>query len=137
MQKKKNIFWKKSFFAFIQITLKVSIILANHTLYWIKIAISNIVGTFRDLSWTFNVVDQQCESIRSQSAFANFSVKLSVLFCAIFPSFQLLCLLLLAIYVFKVVIKEVFSIDEFSSVPFSDITTLLCNVQKYLHHQDK
>jgi hypothetical protein len=72
--------------AIIQITLKVRVVLANDTLYRVKVAISDVVSSFRDASQTFDVIGQKSEALGTQSSFANLSVELAVLVRAIDPT---------------------------------------------------
>ena len=91
---------------FDQITLVITVILADHTLNGIIISIPDVIGSLWNFSWTFNVVSQKGKTIRAQRSLADFSVKLSIFFCAVLPLLKLLSLLLLAVYVLEIVIKK-------------------------------
>jgi len=125
------------FFSLIKVSLKVAVIFTYHALHRVIVPISNIVSAFRNFSWALNVVGQQCESIRSQSAFTDFCVELSIFVSAVLPLFKLFFLLLLAVDVLKIVVEKIFSVEEFSPVPFGDITALICNAFEYLLHSGR
>lgn len=45
-----------SLLVFFKISLVITVIIANDLLYWVEIAVSDVIAAFRNFFWTFNVV---------------------------------------------------------------------------------
>ena len=108
------------FFTWIQVSFESLVILTNHSLDWVKVTISNIVGSFRNTTRTLNIICYQSKAIWSQTL-QDFCIKWAIFICAVLPRFNgfLLC-----VNIFEVVIEKIFALNKFSSVPFSNVTTL-------------
>ena len=117
-------------FAWVNVSLKTRIVLANNSLYGIIVAISNIISALRNSLRTLDVVGDQSETIRTQTL-QHFSVELAIVVCAVVPWF--FCLLIFA-NVFKVVIEEILTFDKLASVPLGNVTTLKSDKLKNLNN---
>lgn len=89
-----------SLLVFFKISLVITVIIANDLLYWVEIAVSNVIAAFRNFFWTFNVVGQESQAVGSQVVSNCLCVETSVIFCAVLPLWQFFCLLLLTFDVF-------------------------------------
>lgn len=107
------------FFADVQLSQELAVILANNPLNRVVEAVSNIVGAFRDLLRTFRVVGHQRFAVGPEVVRAHLSVEAAVLAGAVVP---------VLVLELQVVVKEVVSLDELAAVPLGHITSLIKRV---------
>ena len=100
--------------ASVQVTFELSIVFANYSLRWIVEAITNIIGAFRDILWTPDIVADERHSIRAESL-KLFSIESSILDRTIVP---------LLVLELQVVVEEVLSFDQFTTIPLRYVATL-------------
>ena len=103
------------FFTWSEFSLELTIILANHALQRVIVAISEVICAFRNSLRSLDVIRDECKSIRTET-FENLSVETSILLCRIGP---------VLVLEFEVVIEEVVAFNELSSVPLCDVTSLI------------
>ena len=122
------------FFSWIQVSFESLVILTNNSLNWVKVTISNIVGSFRNTTRSLDIICYQSKAIWSQTL-QDFGVERAIFISAVLPRFNGL---LLCVNIFEVVIEKIFALNKFSSVPLSNVTTLeKLKELEYVHHLDR
>ena len=97
-----------------QISLELAFVVANNPFRWIKVAITDIVGTLRDVLWPLDVVADKSFAIWPQPL-QLLSVEAPVLDGAVVPG---------GVFELQIVVEEVLTFDELTAVPFGNISTL-------------
>ena len=103
--------------AWSQFPLKLTVILANHALQRVVVAVTEVVRSFWNSLGSLDVVGDKGEAIWAETL-EDFGVEAPVLFSRVGPVFLLEG---------QIVIEEVVSFDELASVPFRNVTSLTRN----------
>ena len=103
------------FLAWSEFSLELTIVLADHALQRVVVAITEVICALWDSLRSLDVIGNKCQSIWTET-FENLSVEASILLCRIGP---------VLVLEFEVVIEEVVAFNELSSVPFGDVTPLI------------
>ena len=106
--------------AWAQVTLEARVILTDHSLDWVVVAITDVVSALRNASGPPNVVGNEGLAVGAQP-FQDFGVEAAIFVCAVLP-WRLLALLV--VDVLEVVVEEVAAGDELASLPLSNVTSL-------------
>ena len=114
-----TLFKDPSFLARSDVTFEAGVIFANYTFDWVIVTITNVVSSIWNAGWTLYIVHNKSETIWTES-FEDLSIEGAVLIGTVLPWL----ILFLRINILEVIIEEVFSFDQFATVPFSNVTSL-------------
>lgn len=103
------------FFAGSKLSLELPVVLADHALEWIIVAVPKVIGSLRDSLRSLNVVRDQSQAIWTETL-EDFSVETSVLLGRVGP---------VLVFELEVVIEEVVAFNELTFVPLGDVTALV------------
>ena len=105
----------------VQFTLELAIVFKDGTLVGIVVTVPDVVGSLRDFFGPANVICDQGEAVRAKSL-QLLGVEPPVLDGTVLP-LLLACLVASLSTELKVIIEEVFSIEELATVPLGNIAT--------------
>ena len=103
------------FLAWSKLPLELPVVLADHALEWIIVAITEVIGSLRNSLGSLDIVRDQSQAVWTETL-EDFSVETSILLGRVGP---------VLVFELQFVIEEVISFNELAFVPFGDVTALV------------
>jgi hypothetical protein len=100
------------FFAWSKLPLELPVVLADHALEWIIVAVTEVIGSLRNPLGSLDIVGDQSQAVWTKTL-EDFSVETSILLSRVGP---------VLVFELQFVIEEVISFNELAFVPFGDVT---------------
>ena len=103
------------FFAWSKFPLELPIVLADHALEWIIVAVAEVISSFRNSLGSLDIVGNQSQAVWTETL-EDFGVETSILLGRVGP---------VLVFELQLVVEEVVSFNELTFVPFGDVTSLV------------